>query len=59
MHRIHNFIATETAQGNTVLIYKRMTPAKHLTDMSRVTMVGDVMYVDGVNVKGWTVAIKP
>ena len=59
MHKIHQFIADTTAQGNTVLVYKRQSPVKHLTDMSRVSMVGGSVFVDGVNVKGWTVAIKP
>lgn len=59
MTRIHQFIATETAQGNTVLVYRRQSKVKHLTDMSRVSLVDGVLYVDGVNVKGWTIARKP
>lgn len=59
MQRIHQFISDTTAQGHTVLVYKRQSPVKHLTDMSQVTMVGGVVFVDGVNVKGWTIARKP
>ena len=61
MKKIHDFAINAINQGRTVLIYKGITArtAKHVTDVSRLALIGDVMYCDGVSCKGMTVALKP
>lgn len=62
MTRIHAWTRSQIAQGRTVLVYNRgifANTAKHVKTADRVELRGDVMYVDGASVKGWTVAIKP
>lgn len=64
MTRLHTFIANAIDAGQTVLVYNTRAvghnaKVKHVKSMDRVALVGDVVYVDGVSVKGKTVCLKP
>ncbi len=62
MQLIHQFIADEVANGNTVLAYDRSVAnprVYHIKNMGRVAMVGNILHVDGVPAKGWTICRKP
>lgn len=62
MHRIYQFILDSVNQGHTILAYDRSVAnphVYHIKDASRVTLCGDVLHVDGVPAKGWTVCRKP
>lgn len=61
MDNLYTFIRTSIDQGRTVLVYNTRTngPTKHVRSMERVTMTAGEVCVDGVSVRGLTVALKP
>lgn len=61
MERQYTFAINAIAQGRTVLVYRGVTArsAKHVKTADRLALVDGVMFVDGVDCKGMTVALKP
>lgn len=64
MPRIYTFISNSISAGHTVMVYRTRTVGKdarvkHVKSMDRVTVVGGVVYVDGVSTVGKTICIKP
>ena len=61
MEHQYTFAISAIEQGRTVLVYKGVTArtSKHVKTAERLSLVDDVMYVDGKSAKGMTVALKP
>jgi hypothetical protein len=63
MQRQYDFITTQAKAGYTILAYDRRIPkcrVRKITarNLNRVSMVCDVLHIDGENAKGWTVCRK-
>jgi len=61
MKRQYQFALTQLAQGRTVLVYHGITARMHfhVSRADRLSLVDDVLHVDGKAMKGATVCLKP
>lgn len=61
MEKQYRFIADSVSAGRTVLIYGWTVQRKvyHVNDLSRVTILDNVLHIDGKPAIGNTIALKP
>ena len=65
MQRTYSIIRDMTQKGHTVLAYDRGIPKCRVRRISignfhqRVSLIDDVVYVDGLCASGWTFAKRP